>query len=237
MAKAIYSLKLYIFKDQFDLNSKEEKALKDICCFIVKCYVQAWFSSPNAIEAPLNDILFLNKLEEYKLHIKRVADVALKKIINHLWYLNSECVTFSIFDDRVDNSTKLKMAERILSTYDSSIEDDEEIELKKKIALKLEDVSHFIRKDLLIDLINSKSIGMFKRFEISTQFLTIDPANWNNHEDYIIGKQIINSLKVVNDTAERGVKLIEEYNKKFTKNEEQKPRVLQVIYFTIFKIN
>lgn len=238
MAKAIYSLKLYIFKDQFKLNSKEEKALKDICCFIVKCYVQAWFSSPNAIEAPLNDILFLKKLDEYKLYNKRISDVALKKIINHLWYLNPECVAFSIFDDRVDNSTKLKMAEKILSTYDSSINDDEEeIELKKKIALKLEDVSQFIQKDLLIDLINSKSIGMFKRFQISTQFLTIDPANWNNHEDYKVGKQIINSLKVVNDTAERGVKLIEEYNKKFTKNEEQKQLVLQVIYFTIFKIN
>ncbi|XP_029347904.1 uncharacterized protein LOC115034697 [Acyrthosiphon pisum] len=122
------------------------------------------------------------------------------------------------------------MAERILSTYDSSINDEEEeIELKKKIGLKFEDVSHFIQKDLLIDLINSKSIGMFKRFQISTQFLTIDPANWNNHEDYITGKHIINSLKVVNDTAERGVKLIEEYNKKFTKNEEQKQHVLQTV--------
>jgi len=78
---------------------------------------------------------------------------------------------------------------------------------------------------------------MFKRFQISTQFLTIDPANWNNHEDYKIGKQFIRSLKVVNETAGGGVKLIEEYNKKFIKNEEQKQLVLQVIYFSIFKIN
>jgi hypothetical protein len=55
-----------MFKDQFKINSKEEQALKEICCFIVKCYVQAWFSSPNAIEAPLNDIIFLKKLENYK---------------------------------------------------------------------------------------------------------------------------------------------------------------------------
>jgi len=118
MAKAIYSLKLYIFKDQFNLNNREEKALKDICCFIVKCYVQAWFSSPNATEAPLNDILFLKKLEEYKLYNKRISDVVLKKIINHLWYLNPECVAFSIFDDRVDNSMTLKMYEKILNTND-----------------------------------------------------------------------------------------------------------------------
>lgn len=128
------------------------------------------------------------------MHNKIIADVALKKIINHLWYLNPECVTFSIFDDRVDNSTKLKMAERILSTYNSSINDEEEeIELKKKIGLKFEDVSRFIEKNLLIGLIICKSIGMFKRFQISIEFLTIDPANWNNHEDYIIGKHIINS--------------------------------------------
>jgi tellurite resistance protein len=75
--------------------------------------------------------------------------------------LNPECVTFSIFDDRVDNNTKHKMAERILSSYNCSINnDEEEIEFEKKIALKLEDVSHFIQKDLFVDLINYKSIGI-----------------------------------------------------------------------------
>jgi hypothetical protein len=33
---------------------------------------------------------------------------------------------------------------------------------------------------------------------------------------------------VVNDIAEGGIKLMEEYNNKFTKNEEQKQFVLQV---------
>jgi hypothetical protein len=76
---------------------------------------------------------------------------------------------------------------------------------------------------------------MFKRFIISTKFLTVDPPNWNNLEDYKIRKQIIQSLKVVNDSDERGIELIEEYNHKFTKNEEQKQLVLQVNNFTISK--
>jgi len=96
-SKAIYSLKSFIFEEQFKLNSKEENALKEICCFIVKCYVQAWFSSTNAIEAPLNDILFLKTLEAYKSYNKRIAEVALKKMINHLWYLNPEC-TYNNFN-------------------------------------------------------------------------------------------------------------------------------------------
>lgn len=228
MAKAIYSLKLFIFKNQFKLNSREETSLKDICCFIVKCYVQAWFSSPKAIEAPINDILFLRKLEAYKLHNKKIANMAIKKIINHLWYLNPECVSFSLFDDRLDINTKRKMAEKILSTDLSRIDDEEETDLKKKITLTLDDVPNFLQKGLPTDLISFKSIGMFKRFGISTHFLNIDPAHWNNQEEYKNGKDIINSLKVVNDTAERGVKLMEEYNNKFTKDEEQKQFLLQV---------
>jgi hypothetical protein len=76
---------------------------------------------------------------------------------------------------------------------------------------------------------------MFERFNISVEFLTVDPANWNNLEDYKIGKQIIKSLKVVNDSAEKGIKLIEEYNHKFTKNEKQRQFVLQKNNFTILK--
>lgn len=69
---------------------------------------------------------------------------------------------------------------------------------------------------------------MFKRFNIPINFLSIDLAHWHNQDDYKIGKETIKSLKIVNDTAERGVKLMEEYNHKFTKNEEQKQFVLQV---------
>jgi len=41
-------------------------------------------------------------------------------------------------------------------------------------------------------------------------------------KEYKQAKEVISSLKIVNDAAERGVKLMEEYNQKFSKNEEQK---------------
>lgn len=44
-------------------------------------------------------------------------------------------------------------------------------------------------------------------------------------------KEIVGSLEVVNDTAKRHVKLIEEFNSKITKNEEQKQILLQVNTF------
>lgn len=43
--------------------------------------------------------------------------------------------------------------------------------------------AYFFQKDLPTNLIKSKSIGMFKRFGISTNFLNIDSVHWNNQED------------------------------------------------------
>ena len=52
---------------------------------------------------------------------------------------------------------------------------------------------------------------------------------WDKNEDFQKGLNIVNNLHVTNDTAERGVKLMEEYNMVLTKNEDQKQYVLQVI--------
>ncbi|KAK0053447.1 hypothetical protein Bpfe_017145 [Biomphalaria pfeifferi] len=52
---------------------------------------------------------------------------------------------------------------------------------------------------------------------------------WNDNTDYQKGKQRINDLRVVNDTAERGVKLFEDYNRLLTKNEKEKQFILQVV--------
>lgn len=82
-----------------------------------------------------------------------------------------------------------------------------------------------------MDLITYKSIKLFDRFDIQTNFLSLDPIYWEENEEYKKGKQIVRSLKVVNDTAERHVKLMEKFNCKITKNEEQKQFLLQVNTF------
>jgi len=42
-------------------------------------------------------------------------------------------------------------------------------------------------------------------------------------------KEIARSVKVVNDLAERGVALVQEFNSSLTRNEEQKQYLLQVV--------
>lgn len=109
--------------------------------------------------------------------------------------------------------------------------------MSKKLYLRLEDVPGFIFNDLPTELLTPKSLKVFEKFNLSTEFLLIDPINWKDRQDYREGQKLIGSLRVVNDTAERGVKLIEEFNDKITKNEEQKQFLLQVRSFLSLLFN
>ena len=60
--------------------------------------------------------------------------------------------------------------------------------------------------------ISPQLIKFFKRFEISTEFLHINPELWSNNEEDLKGKKDVNRLRVVNDTAE---KLVDECRAKF----------------------
>lgn len=65
-------------------------------------------------------------------------------------------------------------------------------------------------------------------------FLKLDPLTWHNSEEYKRGQNIVKNLSVVNDSAERGIKLIQEYHCKITHDEEQKQHLLKVIIVYLF---
>lgn len=92
----------------------------------------------------------------------------------------------------------------------------------------MKDVPAFLKKQLS-DFITPNTYKFFDRFGICKEFLYEDPSDWNDNEDFLKGLAIVCSIRVVNDTAERGVKLIQEYNRKLTKNEEELQNLLQVV--------
>ena len=52
---------------------------------------------------------------------------------------------------------------------------------------------------------------------------------WSENGDYILGRERAGKLRVVNDTAERGIKLFDDYNRLLTNNEKGKQFLLQVV--------
>ena len=119
----------------------------------------------------------------------------------------------------------------MLKNYDNeNVDTDENNTIThKRIHLNVDEVPNFIKNYFIEDFVSSKTVRFFERFNINLSFIETDPSTWDDNLDYCKGKEIVNNLKVVNDTAERAVKLIEDFNKIGSKNEEQKQYMLQVI--------
>ena len=79
------------------------------------------------------------------------------------------------------------------------------------------------------NFISQNARGFFVRFSIPKDFLQKDPLEWEDDSSFQIGLEIVKKLQVVNDTAERGVKLMEDYNKILSRSEEEKQCILQIV--------
>jgi hypothetical protein len=74
----------------------------------------------------------------------------------------------------------------------------------------------------LADFVTKSSRGFFFSLAINDSFLDTDPAEWSQYPRYIAAARKVGGLRVVNDFAERGVALMEEFNLALTKDEDQK---------------
>jgi len=69
---------------------------------------------------------------------------------------------------------------------------------------------------------------LFQRFALPTSFLSKPPAEWESLEEYKRCEDFFNKLSVVNDVAERGVALSQEYLPN-VKSEAKKQSLLQTV--------
>ncbi|KAJ8411990.1 hypothetical protein AAFF_G00142570 [Aldrovandia affinis] len=67
------------------------------------------------------------------------------------------------------------------------------------------------------------------KLRLEDGFLDADPATWLEREDFRTAAAFVQGIAVINDHAERGVALIQEYNRKLTQDEEQLQFLLQVV--------
>ncbi|ESO10348.1 hypothetical protein HELRODRAFT_183720 [Helobdella robusta] len=93
------------------------------------------------------------------------------------------------------------MATKLISQANEDEELDDYCDMKPLI--KINEVSEILDKN-------------------ADHFISSQSKLWSNNEEYLKSKKIVNGLKVTNDTAERGVKLITDYNSCITKEEDQK---------------
>jgi len=203
------------FSQTVQADSNKETGLRDFAIFAVRVYLKAWITAPSAISAPLNDLQLMTTLLQYSTIHKAISSATAKKFSLHLWYLSQELVALALFDDRV--STK-----RLLV---AALEKENSNKPSKRPEIPLGSF-HLCTLD---QLATSNSMNFFHIFKLPTDFLSTDPDTWELQESYSLAKCRLEALKVVNDTAERAVALIQEYNKTLTKDEDDLQFLLQVV--------
>ena len=216
LAKVLYSIKIWLFRDQFRLTKTELKGITSVAAFGVIVYLRAWMTAPVAISAPLNDFLMMKQLLEYP--DAQISSVTSKKLGMHLWYLSEELVTLALFDSRVPADTKkLMLAAMDIPTSDHP---------PKRPQVE---TSAFMSHKGLEQFCTANSMTLFNRLQLPTSFLSKEPSEWCQDEMYNRALAVVTALAVVNDRAERGVALIQDFNKKLTKDEDQLQFLLHVV--------
>ena len=162
----------------------------------------------------------MRQLMSYQEIDPEISKVAVKKISNHLWYLAPETVALSLFDDQVPVTVKTKMAQVMLEVDKGEDQEEEEENQQKRYILHQNDFSSFKNNDFS-SFVTPVTKTFFARFSISTDFLDRDPSTWKDDPGYKSAIEKLEKIVVVNDVAERGVKLIQEYCNSLTKNENE----------------
>lgn len=223
MAKAVYCLKIWLFRDQFVMSEEERDGVYSLCLFIIRVYVRFWFVAPEAISAARNDLNLFKVLLNYQEKSLTVVEqnmyeAAAAKFARHQWYLSHQNIALAFFDEKIPVVEKKKMV-LALKTRSST---------QRQLKRDTTDLKSY-RHLTTADCVSSSTISFFDITGISRNFLKEDPEMWSALEEYKQGKAKLINLRVVNDCAERGVALIQKFCGHLTKDEEQLQYLLRVV--------
>ena len=108
----------------------------------------------------------------------------------------------ALFSDKLTLDEKSRLAARIL-THEGQKETMEGVKLEKP-NLKVE-VS---ATTTLSDLVGPKSFLFWEILGTGYEWLRLDPGVWEESDDYNEMRDYVRSVKVTNDVAERGIKVL-----------------------------
>ena len=169
-------------------------------------------------DAPSNDLKLYKELLVFKNIDETLATAALATLDRHHWYLAPSVVMFSLFSDKVSNDTKSRMAAKLLS-FDRP--EEPRIDLPKFPIVT--------GSSELWDFVQPSSWEFFDILKVEADWLTQPLVEWEESEGYRKARQFVRNVKVVNDAAERGIKLASDYAKSLTKNTEMRQKIFQTV--------
>ena len=199
------------------------KAFKDkldrFCRFLVLVFVPYWFKVSLSSDAAVVDLNMYHLLLKFSSIDRDISQAVLTTQSRHLWYLCPDSIIlWCLFGSALTKDEKSRIAAVLLTK--PKPDNFEAKKVKFPIltpATKLE------------DLISPISWFPFHLLGLKESWLKLPQAQWKEDRDYLEMKDFARSVKLTNDVAERGVKLIDDFaNILTTDSEERKKLVLAV---------
>lgn len=213
MQKAIYSLKMYLFRKQTEIDDIE--LLEDICLFIVIVYIPYWYDCTTSTHTLKNDIDFIKKMKDFNNVNEEISKASLNQFTKgnggHLWYMGYHLSALGFFDERITIEDKRKMVADIHTKKKDSEDDNRRLKFSETTEYEIS------------DSISEATLEFFEIMYLDhlLTFLDKDPEDWENDESYRELRDEILYLHVVNDAAERalsGINKIRSINETIIQN-------------------
>ena len=178
-------------------------------------------------DAPWNDLQLYQNLLRYEAVNAIISKSAIRALKLHLWYLTEEMVPLALFSSKVPPEQRRALADKLLAIKPTS----ERVTPLNRFGTgfgKPVFPSAVTLSTNLADLAGPDSWFTFHILQLNSEFLTYDVADWLQLAAYQASAVNLEALNIINDCAERGVKLSSDFISS-AKGEEHYQNVLQVV--------
>lgn len=218
MANNLYVAKMFMFSKALLYDDEMVDKLMRMNRFLALFYTSAWMKASSGADAPANDLQLIHDMIDFREVDKALANTVIDKLSNHRWYLTEEVVPFALFSKHrmMTDCLKQEMAIQLVATPVP-----ENFRLGKPVFRKV------ARDTTLKDLIGPESHTLFRILNVSTDWLVQPVDQWSSNPAFLVAEEFVRTVKVVNDAAERGVKLISDFATIITTDPAQRSWLLQ----------
>ena len=160
----------------------------------------------SAIYAPWNDLQLLQPLIRYESVSMDISKCAVKAFSRHLWYLTAEMVPLALFSTKVPPDQLQSLASSLLAVKPTAGGCQPEARFGTGFG-KPAFPKGITMDTTLADLVGDDSWAQIGLLKLDCSFLDKAVATWSEFPAYKSSAATVKSLNVVNNCAERGVKL------------------------------
>ena len=221
MRKAIYLLKMELMTERISVTVEERRQIHQMAQFIALFYAKYFLRSRIAVFTPQDDLQFLSSMISYRDEDPDLAIPVIASIKRHLWYLSEQLVVLALFNEELGSFIRSVMAQKIFSIPRPDV-----FKVGKPKYPTIDDNN----LPLLSSLLGPRSWLIFSLLGLtnSQEWLQLPPKYWDLISDYRVARDFCFNLQVVNDCAERAIKLVEDFSC-ITKDEKKFQFLIQCV--------